>query len=102
MATEEVQTTLEIAEGFAPWNKDIEKTATLEEVQMVWADAKISAKAVRKALTATHEAGASLLDKLSHLNTRVRRIFVDPNLRQYDRIGYLPLSDRVLLGRPTH
>jgi hypothetical protein len=69
LATEEVQTTLEIAEGFVPWNEDIEKTATLETVQKVWADAKISANAVRKALTATHEAGTSLLDKLLHLNT---------------------------------
>ena len=60
LATEEVKTTLEIAEGFAPWNTDIEKTATLEEVQKVWEDAKISAHAVKRALTATLEAGASL------------------------------------------
>ena len=59
LATMEVQTTLEIAEGFAPWNTDIEKTATLEEVQKVWEDAKISVHAVKKALPATHEAGAS-------------------------------------------
>ncbi len=74
----------------------------LEEVPKVWADAKISAKAVRKALTATHEAGTSLLDKPSHLNTSVRRIICRPESTTTRSDCVLAFSDRVLLGRHTH
>ena len=85
-AVVEVQIDLENAEGFAPWNKDIDKTASLGDVQKMWADAQNSVSAVRKALAATQEARASLLDKFPTPALVLEHNFVDPSLWQYTRI----------------